>query len=156
MTLYRSTTMSKLSRTIITVGTLAALALAAPLLARPFHDHQGDREARHGHHGHMMVARAEDKRGYRHEGRRHEHRADMTDEERKAYREEMRVRRQAMRLHWDTLSDAEKDGYKEQARMRIAERRAAWEAMSPEEREAKRQEMRQKREEGRRPGGQAQ
>jgi hypothetical protein len=148
--------MSKLSRTIITVGTLAAAGPVRAPAGRPFHDHQGDREARHGHHGHMMVARAEDKRGYRHEGRRHEHRADMTDEERKAYREEMRVRRQAMRLHWDTLSDAEKDGYKEQARMRIAERRAAWEAMSPEEREAKRQEMRQKREEGRRPGGQAQ
>jgi hypothetical protein len=140
--------MSKLSRTILTAGVLTALAFSAPLLAAPSHDHQGDREARHGHHGHMMTAMRQGGE-HRHSRRGgHERGAGMSSEERKAHREEMRVRHQAMRLHWDTLSDAEKAGYKEQARMRIDERRAAWQAMSPEEREAKREDWRERRSEG--------
>lgn len=140
--------MNRLSRTILTAGTLAALALTAPLLASPSHDHGGDRDARHGHHQHMMMAKRHGGE-HRHDGRGHEHHAGMSDEQRKAHREEMHVRHQAMRLHWDTLSDAEKAGYEEQARMRISERRAAWEAMTPEERDARRQEMREKMQERR-------
>jgi hypothetical protein len=139
--------MSKLSRTILTAGVLGALALSAPLLAGLSHEHQGDREARQGHHGHMMMARR-DGGEHRYGGRGHERHADMSREEREAHRAEMQLRHQAMRLHWDTLSDAEKAGYKEQARMRMEERRAAWQAMSPEEREALREERREGRGEG--------
>ena len=139
--------MSKLSRTILTAGVLTALALSAPLLAGASHDHQGDREARHGHHGHMMMAKR-DGGEHRYGGRGHERHGDLNREERKAHRAEMRVQHQAMRLHWDTLSDAEKAGYKEQARMRIDERRAAWQAMSPEERDALREQRREHRGEG--------
>jgi hypothetical protein len=137
-------TMSKLSRTFLTVGIIGAVALSAPLLASSFHDHQGDREARHGHHGHMMMASAGGEGGYGHKDRHHERFANMSDEERKAHREQKRVQHMAMRMHWNTLSDAEKENYRVQARMRMDERRAAWEAMSPEEREAKRQEMRER------------
>ncbi|WP_018952945.1 hypothetical protein [Thioalkalivibrio sulfidiphilus] len=134
--------MSKLSRTILTIGIIGTMALSVPVLAHSFH---GDREARHGDHGHMMMARAEGEGGYGHKGRHHERFANMSDEERKAHREQKRVQHMAMRMHWNTLSDAEKENYRVQARMRMDERRAAWEAMSPEEREAKRQEMRERR-----------
>ena len=145
--------MSKLSRTILAAGIIGAVALSSPLLADPFHGSHGDREVRHGHHGHMMLARAEGERGYHHKGRHHEHRANMTREERKAYREQRRVQHRAMRMHWDTLSDAEKENYRVQARMHMEERRAAWEAMTPEERDARRQEMRERMKE--RHGGEA-
>jgi hypothetical protein len=144
--------MSKLSRTMLTVGIIGALALSAPLLAGPMHGHSGDREARQGHHSHMMMARETRGGEYHRQGRGHEHRAQMSDEERKAHRGERRVRFMAMRMHWDSLSDEDRAAYKEQAREHMAERRAAWEAMSPEEREARRAEMREKMQ-GRRGGG---
>lgn len=137
--------MSKLSRTCLTVGIIGAVALSAPLLASPFHGQAGDREVHQGHHGHMMMARAEGEGVYGHKGRHHERFANMSEEERKAHRDQKRVEQLAMRLHWNTLSDAEKENYRVQARMHMDERRAAWEAMSPEEREAKRQEMRERR-----------
>jgi|GEM_PF-2212244 len=141
--------MSKFSRMILTTGALAALALSAPVLASAF-DGQHGGEARHGEHrGHMMMARAHGEGEHRYKGRHHEHRADMTDEQRKAHRDEKRVRHMAMGMHWNTLSDAEKESYQVQAQMRMDERRAAWEAMSPEERQAKREEMREKMQERR-------
>jgi hypothetical protein len=133
--------MSKLSRTILTIGIIGAVAVSAPLLASQFHDHHGDREARQDHHGQMMMARGHGKGEFRHGGARGEHHANMTDEERQTHRQEMRLRHQAMRMHWDTLSEAEQESYKVQAQMRMDERRAEWEAMSPEEREARRAEM---------------
>ena len=138
--------MSKLSRTMLTVGIIGALALSAPLLASQFHGHAGDREARHGHHAHMMMAREHRAGEYHRQGRGHEHRAQMGDEERKAYREERRVRFMAMRMHWDSLSDEDRAAYKEQAREHMAERRAVWETMSPEERQAARERHRRWRE----------
>ena len=132
--------MSKLSRTVITLGIIGAIAVSTPLLA---HSGHGDREARHGNHTHMMMARGHGEGHYR--GRHHESRADMSHEERKAHREQMRVEHMGMRLHWNTLSHAEQENYRVQARMRMDERRAAWEAMSSEEREAKRQEMHERR-----------
>jgi len=137
--------MSKFSRMILTTGALAALALSAPLLASAV---DGDREARQGEHrGHMMMARAHGEGEYGRKGCRHEQRGDMSDEQRKAHRDEKRMNHMAMRMHWDTLSDAEKESYQLQAQMRMDERRAAWEAMSPEERQAKREEMREKMQE---------
>jgi hypothetical protein len=147
--------MSKISRAFLTVGIIGAVALSAPLLASQFQGHAGDHDARHGHHGHKMMARSHGEGegrhqgGYRHKGRHHEHVANMSDEERGAYREQKRVQFMAMRMHWDTLSDAEKENYRVQARTHMDERRAAWEAMSDEERQARREEMRQKMQERR-------